>query len=64
MEKEKNLLQIGTYLCPSVSVEYCELISSYIEAQLGIRTMLIYDSRRSSPDVSKGDHHFMDLGKY
>lgn len=64
MEFKKDLLQLATYICPSISVDYCEMLGAYIEAQLGIRTTLLYDSRRTGPNIYKGDDKFIDLGKH
>ncbi|KAL7644373.1 UNVERIFIED_CONTAM: hypothetical protein RMT77_005203 [Armadillidium vulgare] len=61
MDSKKNFITLATYICPSITVDFYEFLGSYIEAQVGIRTTLMYDSRRNGPDISKGDHKFIDL---
>ena len=63
MDKE-NVLRIATYMCPSIPVEYYEMICGYLEEKLNLQTTLIYDSRRNSPQKSREDHKRIDIGNY
>jgi len=59
--EESGLLRLATYMCPSIPVEFYELLGAYLEKELKLRTTLLYDSRRKGPDSDRGDHHWIDL---
>ncbi|KAK7079177.1 hypothetical protein SK128_001481 [Halocaridina rubra] len=61
MEENKNILRLATYMCPSLPVEYYELLAEYLESQLNIQTVLLYNSRRYGPDLKHGDAHYIDI---
>lgn len=59
-------LRLMTYLSPSLPVEYFEAISHYLEAKLGIHTILIYESRWEGPPQDRPDPFStdeVDVGK-
>ncbi|XP_076060607.1 putative phosphite transport system-binding protein PtxB isoform X2 [Oratosquilla oratoria] len=58
---DKNLLCLGTYVCPSLPVEYYEFLGRYLDAELGIHSILVYDSMRQGPDVARGDDKHIDI---
>lgn len=59
--EESGLLRLATYMCPSIPVEFYELLGAYLEKELKLRSTLLYDSRRMGPDGDRGDHHWIDL---
>ncbi|GFQ98316.1 uncharacterized protein TNCT_469761 [Trichonephila clavata] len=48
-------LHAGTYLSPSMPVEYFEMILQYLESKLGIHTTLLYESRWEGPRAERED---------
>ncbi|XP_035216273.1 uncharacterized protein LOC118189723 isoform X1 [Stegodyphus dumicola] len=48
-------LRAGTYLSPSIPVEYYEMILQYLESKLGIHTTLLYESRWEGPRGERED---------
>ncbi|KAG7162651.1 uncharacterized protein LOC121873670 isoform X2 [Homarus americanus] len=58
MENKPTTLRLATYMCPGVPVEYFEFLAEYLETQLNLETILLYNSRRRGPDISReGDLH-------
>lgn len=62
MDSNTNILRLATYMCPDIPVEYYEFLAEYLETQLKLQTVLIYNSRKHGPDTSRGDHQLIDLG--
>ncbi|XP_054716423.1 uncharacterized protein LOC129225916 [Uloborus diversus] len=48
-------VRAGTYLSPSIPVEYFEMILQYLESKLGIHTTLLYESRWEGPRADRED---------
>ncbi|GIY73918.1 uncharacterized protein CEXT_315021 [Caerostris extrusa] len=48
-------LRAGTYLAPSIPVEYYEMILQYLESKLGIQSTLLYESRWEGPRAERED---------
>lgn len=61
MTSERRLLRLATYMCPSLPVEYYEFLADYLETELNLRTVLLYDSRRPGPDSQRGDEERIDM---
>lgn len=61
MAGNTNILHVATYMCPSLPVEYYELLAEYLESQLQVQTVLIYNSKRYGPDIKRGDHQRIDI---
>ncbi|XP_071546507.1 uncharacterized protein [Panulirus ornatus] len=61
MEHNTNILRLATYMCPDIPVEYYEFLAEYLEKQLKLQTVLLYNSRKRGPDTSRGDHQLIDL---
>lgn len=62
MANKPSILNLATYMCPSVPVEYYEFLAEYLETQLKYQTALLYNSRKPGPDSSRGDQHRIDIG--
>jgi hypothetical protein len=59
-------LRIGTYLCPSLSVELFQLLSEFLEEDLGCETSLMYEWRSTGPLPNRDDpflSNTLDLGE-
>lgn len=59
-------LHAGTYLSPSIPVEYFEMILQYLESKLGIHTTLLYESRWEGPRAERQDPFlsgYLDIGR-
>ncbi|XP_071040866.1 uncharacterized protein [Parasteatoda tepidariorum] len=48
-------LRAGTYLAPSIPVEYFQMILHYLEDKLGIHSTLLYESRWEGPPLDRED---------
>lgn len=58
-------LRAGTYLSPSLPVEYFEMLLAYVEQKLGIHSTLLYESRWEGPRGNREDPFksgYLDLG--
>jgi len=57
---KKPILRMATYMCPSIPIEYYELLATYLEESLDVDTTLVYDSR--SPGQLKMKPDLFGLG--
>lgn len=60
-----SILRAGTYLTPSVPVEFFETVLQHLEAKLGIHSTLLYESRSHGPKLDIEDPFasgYLDLG--
>ncbi|KAG8182077.1 hypothetical protein JTE90_008612 [Oedothorax gibbosus] len=48
-------LRAGTYLSPSIPVDYYEMLLHYVEQKLGIHSTLLYESRWEGPQNDRED---------
>lgn len=62
MSDKGTILRLATYMCPGIPVEYYEFLAEYLEEELGLHTELLYSSRSSGPDTTRGDQDRIDLG--
>jgi len=52
---DPTILRLATYLSPSIPVEYFEVLAHYLESQLNIPSILIYESRWDGPPKDRLD---------
>ena len=62
-----TILHAGTYLVPSIPVEFFVTILDYIETKLGYTTTLLYEPRHHAPRIDVQDPFasgYLDIGIY